>query len=144
MSLFKLKIWHKTLKYIKLKKKFPKNIFLKIMFFFLYGMQIWIKKNFGFLLNFHNFFRLSWLLKFATVLWMRHLWHMNYFTGMKFDRCDIWHMWHMTYDINKQSRKENFFKVMIFFLYGMQIWFFTMKTSYLSLFRKKIVSSYDI
>ena len=24
---------------------------------------------------------------------------MNEFTGMKFDRCDMWHMWHMTYDI---------------------------------------------
>ena len=33
----------------------------------------------------------------------------------------------MTYDVKKQSRKENFFKIMTFFLYGKQIWLFTKK-----------------
>ena len=42
-------------------------------------------------------------------------WDLNQFIGMKFDRCDICHMTLKTLPL------KNFFKIMVFFLFGIQI-----------------------
>ena len=74
------------------------------------------------------------LMTFAIVLWMRQFKYQLIYRYEICEACDILH-------IKKRNilLKNMFFKNMIF-LYGMQIYLFTKKTSYLSLFQKKPVN----
>jgi len=68
-----------------------------------------------------------WLSTFTAILLMTHL------PSKTIYRYDIWrmqHMKHVTNDIKKHFGKQNFFKITIFFLYGIQIWLFRRKPSY--------------
>ena len=70
------------------------------MFFVLYGMQIWIIKNYDFFVNFTIFLTFickSFMDETIDILINLQVWNL---TDATYDTYDIWHMtydiWHMT------------------------------------------------